>query len=149
MLGKGSISQTQAYWFLIVLNAIDIPLGLVGVGRRPGLWSPERPRPSSASALAGESAAALVYSRTSAKTIEDESAAKMVGAHPIGASSCDRLLFGDMSSGWFRQAVRAVTSFFSAFLADNGRRFRWYFALQLILQAGIATGTMPKMMCVV
>ena len=45
LTGIGWCSQDWAYIILIVLNVIDIPLGMMGVGGSPGWWTPERPRP--------------------------------------------------------------------------------------------------------
>ena len=56
LTGVGVLSQEMAYWVLIVLNIVDIPLGMMGVGVSPGWWSPERPAeepPAGASGSAG------------------------------------------------------------------------------------------------
>ena len=37
--------MVSAYGLLLLINLADIPLGMIGVGERPGLWSEERPRP--------------------------------------------------------------------------------------------------------
>ena len=56
LTGVGVLSQEMAYGVLIVLNIVDIPLGMMGVGVSPGWWSPERPAeepPAGASGGAG------------------------------------------------------------------------------------------------
>ena len=43
LVGKGVIADDIAYWILSALAFGSMITGCIGMGRRPGLWSPERP----------------------------------------------------------------------------------------------------------
>eukprot|EP01043_Picozoa_sp_COSAG02_P049603 COSAG02_NODE_4999_length_4733_cov_33.523522_2_plen_489_part_00 len=100
LVGQGAISDDDAYWILIGLALYSSLAGCIGMGKRPGLWSPERPPLDE-------------KQQDSQETENDKDAQQADGSevepHPV--QSCPAPL-------------RKLLSFFTAFGSSN---FRWLF----------------------
>jgi hypothetical protein len=108
--GGGGISMDAAYWILIVVNALDIPLGMVGVGQRPGLWAPERPRPA------------------------------LPRSNEAAAAAPDQAVVQGRTGQLLRDAVLAAKTFVAPFWQRDGRAFRWFFAFTVLQQSAAQCG---------
>eukprot|EP01048_Picozoa_sp_COSAG05_P023442 COSAG05_NODE_5080_length_1269_cov_2.019658_1_plen_302_part_01 len=43
LIGRRTISDDASYWILIGIEVFSLVTGMISMGRRPGLWQPERP----------------------------------------------------------------------------------------------------------
>lgn len=121
LVGQSTISDDVAYWILIGLALYSAVAGCIGMGKRPGLWSPERPPLDEKKTDAGEvtepllgaaatEAAVDVYVEATPATGDDDQAVTAADAH----SALPAL----------PAPIRKLLSFFTAFEFPN---FRWLF----------------------
>ena len=115
LVGDGRLSQDRAYWLLLVVNAIDIPLGMIGVGEHPGLWSAERLRfgPEERRNAVDAAAAAARWSWS-----------------VVGAS---------------RALLAGMKDFFAPFWKAEARTFRCFFVFSAIQTSAAQFGTQYAM----
>lgn len=59
LVGDQYITEAQAYGFLIAINALDMIIGLIGLGKKPGLAQPEAPPAIDAVAKARDEATSM------------------------------------------------------------------------------------------
>lgn len=62
-IGQSWISHDTAFAFMLMLNIINLPLGCLAMGDRPGCFSAERPVPDSDPGDAGKSCATMLRER--------------------------------------------------------------------------------------
>lgn len=116
LVGQGSIGDDAAYWILIGLALYSALAGCVGMGRRPGLWSPERP------------------------PVDQD---KLQKQDTQGGDDRGELRCGDNDSFAGRQLapLRTIASFFTAFTSSN---FRWLFIYIFIWSSSGQFGNLFK-----
>ena len=122
LTGVGVVSQNAAYVILIVLNVVDIPLGMMGVGVSPGWWSPER-RPSSTPA-----------------------ASQMVA--PGATDGFQRYNYSDGQEqqgragrgSWLASTWASLADFAGPFWRKGASSFRWWFGYTVFFQSSLVVG---------
>lgn len=122
LTGIGAVSQNAAYVILIVLNVVDIPLGMMGVGVRPGWWSPER-RPS-----------------------PPPPALQVVA--PAAADGLQRYDYSDAQErqgrarhgSWLALAWESLADFAGPFWRKGASSFRWWFGYTVFFQSSLVVG---------
>ena len=153
LVGQGTITDDTAYWILIGLALYSALAGCVGMGRRPGLWSPERP-PLDESAEGdgakqqvkaaektqpdtGVAAAAAEGGSTSSTNVVDESVETQAGEASSGEASSSSVL----ETLPLPAPLVKFLSFFTAFGSGN---FRWLFIYIFIWSSSGQFGNLFK-----
>lgn len=123
LVGQRTIRDETAYWILIGLALYSSLAGCVGMGRRPGLWSPERPP------LEEEKPEEHEVGENVKENQSD-------GEDGLAAESSSHSVLADI-----RAPVYKVFSFFTAFGSSN---FRWLFIYIFIWSSSGQFGNLFK-----
>ena len=122
LVGQGTISDDAAYWVLIGLALYSSLAGCVGMGRHPGIWSPERPPLD--------------------ENQDEEDADKQKEVPKAHGSEAEpQLIQSDLILAPFPAPLRKLLSFFTAFGSGN---FRWLFIYIFIWSSSGQFGNLFK-----